>query len=100
MTIESSIFDISFFLILWLILLENTVSGYLMLSSKKQTFGCLLELSFTLVRMIFGIEDEEKRRARLLKSRLFRIEYTVAWIVGAVMLLINTYWIIYLTLNL
>ena len=100
MTIKSPIFDLIFYFILWLILLENTISGYLILWKKRETYGCLLEGSFTLVRIVLGIEDEEKRRQRLLHSRLFKIEYAIAWVVGILMLIIFTGWILYLVRNL
>jgi len=96
MTIQPSTIDIVFFSVLWLMLLEHTLTGYLMIWKKRQTFGCLLEGGFTLVRMIFGPKQEEKNRNKLLESRLFRIEYIIAWVGGLIFLIYLTGYIIYL----
>lgn len=97
---QSSITDLIFFLILWLILLENSVSGFLMLRNKRQSLGCLFESGFSIVRMIFGRDGEEKRRSKLLKSKIFRIEYTIAWVAGLLMLIFLTEWIVFIFRNL
>ena len=96
MTIQPPIINIIFFFIIWLMLFEHTVTGYLMLWKKRPTFGCLFEVGFTLVRMIFGLKQEEKNRRKLLESRLFRIEYIIAWIGGLVLLIYLTVYIIFL----
>jgi hypothetical protein len=94
MTIQPPAIDIIFFSIIWLILLEHTLIGYLMLWKKRETFGCLLEGGFSIVRMVFGREQEEKNRNKLLQSRLFRIEYTIAWIAGLLFLIFLTGWLL------
>lgn len=96
MTIQSPIINIIFFFILWLMLLEHTLTGYLMLWKNRQTFGCLLESGFTLVRMIFGQNQEEKNRNNLLESKLFRIEYIIAWVGGLIFLMYLTGYLVYL----
>jgi hypothetical protein len=88
--------NIIFFSILWLMLLEHTLTGYLLLWKKRQTFGCLFESGFTLVRLIFGPKQEEKNRKKLLESRLFRIEYIIAWIGALFTFIYLTGYIIFL----
>jgi hypothetical protein len=71
-------------IIAWLILLDNTISGYLILWKKRKTFGFVLEFVFSFGRVISGVEKEAERRERLFQSRMFMRLFTFGVWVGAI----------------
>jgi hypothetical protein len=90
MTIEKSILDLLVDLTIWLVFLDNTISGYRILWGESKTFGFVIELAITIGRVVLGVEEEMNRRNRLFQSKNFMRLFTWGFWAGTILLIAIT----------